>query len=272
MPPSTANSSSSLRNLRIAVHVPTENDIKNKKNPTKDPKLDQILPVELTTNDDNQKCYACPFCRWKCHTQHCTEFDSFHRHLARFHADTFAFDFELLSRSSSNNNNHNTILATLRNEHYQPGRLADPQHVFLHSRSHIPLEQGQYDRDSDDESTYSWQAAYRQERLEENSTLSPKEKQFFTLWNSFMLDYQNNNNKNGDGGAWKPALCIDFIRRHTTELRDLEPQVYLWLIRLWECRKISGVQFQKLVYLYEQEVVVGDKGGNKKGRTKRGQH
>ncbi|KAL3907300.1 MAG: hypothetical protein SGARI_003600, partial [Bacillariaceae sp.] len=54
-----------------------------------------------------------------------------------------------------------------------------------------------------------------------------------------------------------PGKLIDFVETHVEELRDLEMEFYLMLIRFWETRMLSGVQVQKLVYHYETKCQPG---------------
>lgn len=183
------------------------------------------------------------------------------------------------------------IPATVRNEFYQEGHLEgggepNQQRVYIHNRTRVVIEQGQFDRDLEDESTFSWEAAYRHEYMdrlllnqgndddddnEQKQWITDNEHAFFSLWNAFLLNYHNrpqyyderSDTNNNNSREWDPVLPIHFVRQHSNDLRrrGLEQEVYLFLIRLWELRKISAEQFKKLIYLYEVEVVRMEGGG-----------
>ncbi|KAG7374579.1 VEFS-Box polycomb domain protein [Nitzschia inconspicua] len=302
--------------ILVAVPTPESNNQTNDSTVMTPQNQNQIVTAEdIHDGDTGKRGYVCPFCQWHCHVEPSpiTRVDAFIHHLARFHSDTFAFDFSNASTASTNNDNDATITdtqqqqkqqqpeptptmisATVRNEHYQPGCIKNPQQIFLHSRSNIPFAQGQYDRDSDAESTYSWDLAVRQqdlERFDGEQWTTPGEATLFSLWNTFVLRYihrpeherrrrrrrrqdqppqtaLNQANDQGSSNQWKPEWCIRFLRQHKRQLRGLEREVYLLFIRLWECRKISGRQFQRLVHLHELEIV--GKGGTKRDKKQKG--
>ena len=69
-------------------------------------------------------------------------------HLSRFHGDDFKFNFRPESEAKM------TIDAIKRSKFFTDGCLKDaPKQTYYHSRGLMPYEDGQYDRDSDDEST-----------------------------------------------------------------------------------------------------------------------
>ncbi len=167
----------------------------------------------------------CPFCTFNCHTQ-----ERLYKHLARYHQDTF-YCKEVGS----------TFEAT---ERTQAKETMISQREYFHSRSLIPIQSGHYDRDSDDESDYSWYHDYRKETMDELTDVSDKEKRIQTSWNRYI----------GCSPViipdkYVPKLCFLWIWKHHMEMDGIEWELYQLLITFWERRLLNVSHIEKLIHL-----------------------
>ena len=179
---------------------------------------------QMTINFKNGNT-ACPFCKFNCRNQ-----EKLYKHLGRYHQDTF-YCREVES----------TYEVTARTKEKE---TMTPQREYFHSRSLIPIQNGHYDRDSDDESDYSWYDEYRQETMDELTDVSDKEKKIQTLWNRYI-------------GCSPviipdkhiPKRCFLWIWKHYAEMKDIEWELYQLLITFWERRILNVTHIEKLIHL-----------------------
>jgi len=179
----------------------------------------------------------CPFCKFPCHNS-----EKLWKHMKRYHTDTFYF-----------NEANNTITATMRTE---ASETMKPVREYFHPNSFIPIQNGHYDRDLDDESVYSWYHDYRNDLLQELVDVSEKEKRIESIWNRFL----------GCSpivvpDKAMPEKVLHFIRKHFENLMELEWEFYQLLITFWERRLLSVIHVENFMHLYHCERV--DKSGNR---------
>jgi hypothetical protein len=251
----------------VNVYVPTaatandHTEKNDKKRSLGNIKPDQKLFVSAsndTTDDhadhvDNHWYSCCPFCEFELKTDGKSSLPVLLRaHLSRFHGDAFHFAF---FNDDHGDDEMMTVDATVRNPFFQDGCLrGTPRRTYYHTRGGMPYEDGQYDRDSDDESTYSWYVRHREHVSDKNHRLTEHERKLFQLWNSFVLQDPR---RVGCDTQKIPGQCMDFVDAHAEELRDLELEFYFLMCRLWEMRRLSGLEVQKLVYHYEKKCQPG---------------
>ncbi len=168
---------------------------------------------------------TCPFCKFSCRNQ-----ERLYKHLGRYHQDTFH------CREVGS-----TFEATARTKEKE---TMIPQREYFHSRSLIPIQSGHYDRDSDDESDYSWYQDYRKDTMEELTDVSAKEKKIQTLWNRYI----------GCSPViipdkHVPKRCFLWIWKHYTEMNDIQWELYQLFITFWERRMLNVTHIEKLIHL-----------------------
>ena len=187
-------------------------------------KVIQSSGSQMTINFENGDT-ACPFCKFPCRNQ-----EKLYKHLGRYHQDTF-YCREVES----------TFEVTARTKEKE---TMTPQREYFHSRSLIPIQNGHYDRDSDDESDYSWYHDYRQETMEELTDVSAKEKKIQTLWNRYIgcspVIIPDKS---------MPKRCFLWIWKHYEEMKDIEWELYQLLITFWERRMLNVTHIEKLIHL-----------------------
>lgn len=179
----------------------------------------------FTFSSDNM---ICPFCNFCCHGK-----EKLLKHMSRYHVDTF-YCREVGTRSNITAN-----VRTGANETMKPVR------EYFHSRSLIPIEIGHYDRDSDDESVYSWYHDYRRDLMEDLTDVCEKEKRISIIWNRFLgcspvviADKD------------VPKRCFYFIQKYFMDLGQLEWELYQLLITFWERHLLTVIHVEKLMHLF----------------------
>jgi hypothetical protein len=185
---------------------------------------DRWVDKETTNFSGNDM--LCPFCNYCCHGQ-----EKLSKHLSRYHQDTF-YCRQVGSKIT-------TVIRTEAKETMKPER------EYYHSRSLIPIQRGHFDRDSDDESDYSWYHDYRRNLVEDLTDVSEKEKKIYSMWNRFLgcspviiADKD------------VPNRCFYFIQKHAMELAELEWELYQLLITFWERHLLTVIHVEKLMHLF----------------------
>lgn len=124
-----------------------------------------------------------------------------------------------------------------------------PKQTYFHSRNLIPYGvKEDYERDSDDESDYSWYHEYRNKLLDDIANISWKEKQLQSMWNNY-IGYSPAVISDED----VPKISFKFIEEHKLQLKELEWELYKLLLVLWERRFLRVVHVIKLLYVYHRE-------------------
>jgi len=184
--------------------------------------------AEKSTINFNDGDILCAFCKFPCCDQ-----EKLSKHLGRYHQDTY-YCREIGSNIGSK------ITAVVRRE----GTIK-PKREYFHSRSLIPIESGHFDRDSDDESNYSWFQDFRREMLEDLMDVTEKEKRIQNMWNRFIgcspiviADRDI------------PKRCFYFVQKFLTELQELEWELYQLLITFWERHLLTVIHVEKLIHLF----------------------
>lgn len=184
--------------------------------------------IEKSTYTFSSDNMICPFCNFCCHGK-----EKISKHISRYHADTFYCE-EVGTDSK--------ITGTVRlgeKETFKPVR------EYFHSKSLIPIDSGHHDRDSDDESVYSWYHDYRRDLMEDLTDVCEKEKRIFIMWNRF-LGYSPVVIADKD----VPNRCFYFIQKHFTDLGHLEWELYQLLITFWERHLLTVIHVEKLMHLF----------------------
>ena len=189
----------------------------------------------MSTINFGENGLICPFCKFCCMDQ-----ENLSKHLSRYHQDTF-YCREIGSKITTTVRSRNIGKSFRTREHKE----TKPVREYFHSRSLIPIQSGQYDRDSDEESNYSWYHDYRRDSMKDLVDVSEKEKRIHAMWNRFF----------GCSGvviADKDVSkrCYHFIEKHHMALRDLEWELYQLLITFWERRFLSVIHVEKLMHLF----------------------
>ena len=181
--------------------------------------------IKETINFGEHDC-ICPFCGFCCNDQ-----EKLSKHIGRYHQDTF-YCREIGSKIT-------TVLRTKSKETMVPAR------EYFHSRSLVPIQSGHYNRDSDDESNYSWYHDYRRDMMKDLTDVSEKEKQIHMMWNRFIgcspviiADKD------------VPKRCFYFIEKHFIELEDLEWEMCQLFITFWERHLLNSIHVEKLMHLF----------------------
>ena len=193
--------------------------------------------MDITRSNERTKCVGkstinfndndipCPFCKFCCCDQ-----EKLSKHLGRYHQDTY-YCREIGS---------NIGLSVVRRK----GTIK-PQREYFHSRSLIPIESGHFDRDSDDESNYSWFQDFRRDMLEDLIDVTEKEKRIQSMWNRFIgcspiiiADRDI------------PRRCFYFVQKNLLELQELEWELYQLLITFWERHLLTVLHVEKLIHLH----------------------
>mmetsp|Transcript_16736 Transcript_16736/g.45915 ORF Transcript_16736/g.45915 Transcript_16736/m.45915 type:complete len:936 (-) Transcript_16736:389-3196(-) len=171
----------------------------------------------------------CPFCEFSCY-----DTEKLSKHMKRYHTDTFYFK----------ESNHE-IKATMRT---QESDAMIPVREYFHANSFIPIERGHFDRDSDDESLYGWYHDYRKDLLQDLSDVSEKEKRIQSIWNIFL-----GCSPTAIPDRAMPDRCLQFIRKHSVDLWELEWEFYQLLITFWERHLLSVIHVENFLRLYHRQ-------------------
>lgn len=111
----------------------------------------------------------------------------------------------------------------------------EPLRQYFHSRTNLPMAQGEWMEDSDDETDNSWLREMSAELLDEIEDVSVKEKTFMKMWNCFI----KSDHIIADRDV--PRKCHEFVLKYQEELRDggLRLNLLLHLFNLWDSGVVS---------------------------------
>ena len=139
-----------------------------------------------------------------------------------------------------------------------------PVRQYYHSKTNLPMRQGEWAEDSDDESDDSWIDKKSSLLIDEFDDVSEKEKYFLKLWNFFI----NGSHKLvADRGI--PSRCVEFIKVHGNDIgqRNMRDLLLLHFCNLWDEEILSSDHISALMTFFDRnyaEATVPGKGNNKR--------
>lgn len=125
-----------------------------------------------------------------------------------------------------------------------------PIRQYYRSKTNIPMLEGEWDEDSDDEVAGDlWRFKMGEDLIDEFNDVSDKEKSFFKLWNRYISD--GSSVVVADRSL--PAKCMDFVRRHgdTISMFGLRQNLFLHLCNLWDEEIIASEHILTIMAFYD---------------------
>lgn len=119
-------------------------------------------------------------------------------------------------------------------EKYEPNPDKEVRRYF-HSRTNEPMQNGEWNIDSDEESDHDWYEKMAEDLIDDFEDVTEPEKRFIKMWNRFMGSH-----------TVVPDLaiskrCLEFIRSHIVVLEKykLRRELNLHLTGFWDYRLVS---------------------------------
>jgi len=122
-----------------------------------------------------------------------------------------------------------------------------PIRQYYHSRTNIPMAEGEWDYDSDDVPDDAWIHQLSEKLMDEFGDVSPKEKILWKLWNRYIKCHTIT------ADAAIPQKRMDFLLKHHGELveGELRDQLMLHFLNLWDNRLLSSKHILQLIKRYD---------------------
>jgi len=124
----------------------------------------------------------------------------------------------------------------------------EPIRQYYHSRTNLPMADGEWDYDSDDDTIDdAWIHQLSEKLIDEFGDVSPKEKILMKLWNRFIRSHTII----ADGAI--PKRCMDFIVAHHNAFitGELRAQLLAHFMNLWDNRLLSSSHIYRLMKRYD---------------------
>mmetsp|Transcript_31207 Transcript_31207/g.45689 ORF Transcript_31207/g.45689 Transcript_31207/m.45689 type:complete len:274 (+) Transcript_31207:103-924(+) len=133
---------------------------------------------------------------------------------------------------------------------YLPPNGVTPCRQYYHSKTNLPMLEGDWEVDSDDESDDVWYHRMGDELMEDFDDVSAKEKILIKLWNKFIKSHTTTSDRS------IPSKCKTFIASHLQQLvtDDLRQNLLLHLYNLWDSGLISSNCILSCMELYDDGV------------------
>jgi len=124
-----------------------------------------------------------------------------------------------------------------------------PIRQYYHSKTNLPMYEGEWDEDSDDDPDDGWREKMGEQLLDEFDDVSTQEKQFMKLWNRHM-----NGSDEVVADRSIPGRCMDFVKLHGDKLAalGLRQTLLLHFCNLWDEEVISSKHVSTLMSYYDQ--------------------
>ena len=138
-----------------------------------------------------------------------------------------------------------------------------PVRQYYHSKTNLPMRQGEWAEDSDDESDDSWIDKKSSLLIDEFDDVSEKEKYFLKLWNLFI-----NGSHKLVADRSIPSRCVEFIKVHGIDIaqRNMRELLLLHFCNLWDEEILSSDHISALMKFFDRncaEAEVPGKGNSK---------
>jgi len=127
----------------------------------------------------------------------------------------------------------------------------EPIRQYYHSRTNLPMADGEWEYDSDDDPIDDmWIHKLSEKLIDEFGDVSPKEKILMNLWNRFIRSHTV------IADSTVPTKCMDFIIAHHKVLimGQLRAQVLAHCMNLWDNRLLSSSHIYRLMKRYDKFV------------------
>jgi len=125
-----------------------------------------------------------------------------------------------------------------------------PLRQYFHSRTNLPMLEGEWEEDSDDEPDETWLHKMSEQLLDEFEDVSTKEKKFMKVWNRFIKSHTII----ADNSL--PSSCMNFLRNQYYMLQenDLRQNLLLHFMNLWDEGLLSSKHIMDCMVEYDSLV------------------